>query len=152
MARVVLQSVKFKKDYMMLLAFLLFFLIVASECFLIVWLPWHVRVEGMWAKQVAQQELIERFDIIRIRARNAAGKLPKPAGAEAALICRALDRAAGYMHKYGKVLSPQQCNSFTEVLLKLNSQLSNISATKTFSGAVEFDGKVYLQKIRGIRN
>jgi len=151
MGRMPIQSVKFKKDYMMLLAFLLFFLIVGSECFLIVWLPWHVRLDGMWAKQVAQQELIERFDHIRIRARNAAGKLPKPAGAEAGLICRALDRAASYMHKYGKSLSPSQCKVFTEVLLKLNSQLSNISATKNFSGSVELDETVYLQKVRGMR-
>ena len=58
MSRKIPQAVKFKKDYMMMLAFLLFFLIVSAECFLIVWLPWHLRLEGMWAEQVAQQELL----------------------------------------------------------------------------------------------
>ena len=97
MSRKMPQSVKFKRDYMMMLAFLLFFLIVSAECFLIVWLPWHLRLEGIWAEQVAQQELIERFDFVRFRTKLAAGKLAKPAGAEAALICRSLDRAAAYI-------------------------------------------------------
>ncbi len=150
MARVILQSVKFKKDYMMMLAFLLFFLIVISECILIIWLPWHLRIDGMWAEQVAQQEVIELFDAVRSRSRHISGKLAKPAGAEAALICRSLDRMAGYMHKYGKQMSPQQCREMKDVLNKLNIQLKYCSEKKAFSQAIELDVENYLNTLRGI--
>ena len=150
MARVILQSVKFKKDYMMMLAFLLFFLIVISECILIIWLPWHLRIDGMWAEQVAQQEVIELFDAVRNRSRHISGKLAKPAGAEAALICRSLDRMAGYMHKYGKQMSPQQCREMKDVLNKLNIQLKYCSEQKAFSQAIELDVENYLNTLRGI--
>lgn len=149
MGRAVPQSVKFKKDYMMLLAFLLFFLIVATECFLIVWLPWHLRLESMWAEQVAQQELIERFDYVRFRSRAAAGKLAKPASAEALLISRSLDRAAAYMHKYSKVMDAGQCSGFMNTLRKLDVQFYAITQKKVFSQAIELDNTKYLKSLRG---
>ena len=134
---------------MMLLAFMLFFLIVASECFLIVWLPWHLRLEGVWAEQVAQQELIERFDFVRFRARAAAGKLAKPAGAEAMLVSRSLDRAAAYMHKYGKFMNTAQCRNFMDTLSKLARQFFSIQKNIVFSQAIELDNTNYLKTLRG---
>ena len=149
MSRKIPQAVKFKKDYMMMLAFLLFFLIVSAECFLIVWLPWHLRLEGMWAEQVAQQELIERFDFIRFLSRSASGKLAKPAGAEAAIISRSLDRAAAYMHQFSKVISAAQCRGFMDVMDKLWWQFNSINRNKAFSQAVELDNTNYLKSLRG---
>ena len=144
------QSVKFKKDYMMMLAFLLFFLIVASECFLIVWLPWHLRLENMWAKQEAQQELIERYDQVRMQAKSSAGKLAKPVGSEAALIYRSLDRAAGYMHKHGKSMSAAQCKTFMETVSKLMKvQFELLQKKKAFSQVIELDSTNYLKTLRG---
>ena len=149
MGRKVPQSVKFKKDYMMVLAFLLFFMIVAAECFLIVWLPWHLRLENIWAKQVAQQELIERYDQVRNQAKSGAGKLAKPAGSEAALIYRSLDRAAGYMHKYGKSMSAGQCRAFMDTVSKLGFQFDLIRKKKAFSQVIELDNTNYLKTLRG---
>ena len=146
-----IQSVKFKKDYMMGLAFLLFFLIVAAELVLIVWLPWHVKVDGMWARQVARLEVIERFDLVRSRARSLSEKLPKPAGAEAMMICRSLDRAAAYMHKKGKNMEPGQCQMFMDILNREYSQLGVIGANKPYSSSVDLDKKKYLGSLRGIK-
>ena len=150
MSRAMPQSVKFKKDYMMMLAFLLFFLIVAAECFLIVWLPWHLRLEGMWAEQVAQQELIERFDFVRFRARAAAGRLAKPASSEVLLISRSLDRAAAYMHKYSKLMSAAQCNGFMTTLSKLMAQFYAMTEKKVYSQVIELDNTKYLKTLRGV--
>ena len=152
MGRKVPQSVKFKKDYMMMLAFLLFFMIVSAECFLIVWLPWHLRLEGMWAEQVAQQELIDRFDFIRFLSRSAAGKLGKPAGSEAALVSRSLDRAAAYMHQYSKVMNSAQCRVFMDVLSRLGTHFFTINSDKVYSQAIELDSKNYLKSLRGSKS
>lgn len=149
MSKAMPQSVKFKRDYMMMLAFLLFFLIVAAECFLIVWLPWHLRLENMWAKQVAQQELIERFDFVRFQARAASGKLAKPAGSEASLISRSLDRAAAYMHQYSKEMSAGQCSQFMGTVSKLAGHFYVLAKKNTFSQAIELDKTKYLKSLRG---
>lgn len=146
-----IQSVKFKKDYMMLLAFLLFFLIVGSECFLIVWLPWHVRLEGVWARQVAQQEIVEKFDYVRSASRYNSRKLAKPAGMEAALICRSLDRAASYMHKNGKKMDPAQCQNFMDTIVKLQIHLQGLSNGEAYSKAAVFAPDKYLESLRGVK-
>lgn len=151
MAKVPLQSEKFKKDYMMALAFLLFFAIVGSECFLAVWLPWHLKLDSVWAKQVARHELVERFDYVRRISRTGAEKLPKPAGAESALICRSLDRAAAFMHQHNTRLSPRQCRIFMDVLGKQQVQYFQIAGGKTFSDSIDLDDKKFLQTLRGVK-
>ena len=150
MAQAVVESAKFKKDYMMLLSFMLFFLIVAVECFLIVWLPWHLKLDGMWAEQVAQQELIEAFDELRSRSRTASGSLSKPAGAEAALICRSMDNAAAYMHRNGKIMSPQQCKKFNDIITKLHAQFGAIAAGRAYSKSIELNKTMYLRQLRAV--
>lgn len=152
MPQAVIESAEFKKDYMMLFSFLLFFVIVAAECFLIVWLPWHLKLDGVWGRQIAQQELIESFDYLRSRSRSASAKLAKPAGSEAALICRSMDRAASYMHRYGKSLTPQQCKKFKDVITKLMAQYGVIAAGKAYSQSIELDANGYLKGLRGIRS
>ncbi len=149
MAKPEIQSEKYKKDFMMMLAFLLFAAIVAAECFLAIWLPWHLKLDSVWATQVARQELIDRFDLVRGQSRLAAERLSKPADAEAILICRSLDRAASYMHKYGKKLSPAQCRIFMDVLLKLHTQYSTIAGNRAYSKNIELNKNKFLKKLRG---
>ena len=134
----------------MMLAFLLFFLIVGAECFLMVYLPWHVRLDGVWAKQVAQQEVIEFFDRVRAHSRHLSVKLPKPAATEAALICRSLDRIAGYMHKDGKKMSPAQCRELTDILVKFNNQFS-VMHQGACSQVIELDESKYIKGLRGVK-
>ena len=151
MAKIAVQSVKFKRDYMMGLAFLLFFLIVISECFLAIWLPWHLKLDSVWAKQVKRQELIDLFDMVRWRARRTGERQPKPVSSESMIICRSLDRAASFMHKHGKELSPQQCNEFMGVILKLNTPSALLFNGKAYSKVIELDSRKYVQSLRGMK-
>ena len=151
MAKIKVQSVKFKKDYMMLLAFLLFFLIVVSECFLAFWLPWHLKLDRMWAEQVARQELIDQFDGLRSHSRRLSEKLSKPASSEAALICRTLDRAASYMHQYSKQLTPQQCKVFSDALRRLQIHNGQIAANRAYSRSVKLDSSKFVRTVRGVK-
>jgi len=147
-----IQSVKFKKDYMMLSAFLLFFAIVAAECFLAVWLPWHLRLEYMWVEQVAQQELVDEFDSLRSAARKYAEKSgQKDAASEAILINRSLDSAAAYMHKNSKNLDPEQCNSFMSVLKRLRAQSVDLSRGKAYSRTEKISFDNCLKNMRGLK-
>jgi hypothetical protein len=147
-----IQSVKFKKDYMMLSAFLLFFAIVAAECFLAIWLPWHLRLEYMWAEQVAQQELVDEFDSLRGAARKYAEKSgQEDVAAEAILINRSLDSAAAYMHLNSKNLDPEQCNSFMSVLKRLRAQSVDLSRGKAYSKVSPISFDHCLKNMRGVK-
>ena len=147
-----IQSAKFKKDYMMLLAFLLFFLIVSAELFLSFWLPWHIKLDNMWAEQVARQELIDLYDMVRLRARSVAdsGSLTVNTD-EALLICRSLDRAASAMHQYGKDFSPEQCRPFMVVLQKLHVHNNRLIRNRPYSGEVELNKRIFLRRMRGVK-
>ena len=150
MAKIKIESAKFKKDYMMLLAFLLFFLIVASECFLAVWLPWHLKLEKTWAEHVARQELIDLFDKVRAGSRRGGERLPAPSSEESILICRSLDRATGFMRQYGHSLEPEQCRNFMDVLNRLYTRYRYIAKSNAYSRIVNFSANGYLKKLRGI--
>ena len=152
MASAKIQSVKFKKDYMMLLAFLLFFLIVSTECFLVVWLPWHLKLDSMWADQVARQELVDRFDKVRGHARHVAASAEAPCNAEGLIICRSLDRMAPAMHKNNKHLSPEQCRPPMEVLQKLHLCISRLNKKRAFSAVEELNINDYVKKLHSVKD
>ncbi len=135
---------------MMFFAFLLFFLIVGSECFLAVWLPWHLKLEKTWAENVARQELIDLFDSVRAGSRRGGERLPVPSSAESILICRSLDRATGFMRQYGHSMSPEQCRDFMDVLNRLYTRYRYIAKSNAYSRSVNFSADTYLKNLRGI--
>jgi len=151
MVKIPIQSAKFKKDVVAYFAILLFFLIVAAELFLAVWLPWHLRLDGMWAEQVARQELIDRFDYLRSRTRKAANTMPEPAASEAAMIQRSLDGAANYLNRYGEELSPEQCRIFMGCLLKLQGHFSGLNPKHPYSAEIPLDDGNFLRRLRGVK-
>ncbi len=146
-----IQSAKFKKDYMMLLAFLLFFLIVSAELFLSFWLPWHIKLDNMWAEQVARQELIDLYDMVRAESRSVADRGSLTVNTEALLICRSLDRAASSMHQHGKDLSPEQCRPFMTLIQKLHVHNNRLIRNKPYSGEVELNKRIFLRRMRGVK-
>ena len=135
---------------MMFFAFLLFFLIVASECFLAVWLPWHLKLEKTWAENVARQELIDLFDSVRAGTRRGGERLPAPSSAESILICRSLDRATGFMRQYGHTMKPEQCRDFMDILSRLYARYKYIAKSNAYSRTVNFSADGYLKNLRGI--
>ena len=151
MAKIPIQSAKFKKDVVAHFAVLLFFVIVFSELFLAVWLPWHLRIDSMWAEQVARRELIEHFDTVRAQARRSAGKLSGAAAAEALLIQKSLDKLTGYLHQYGENLSPEQCRKFMSTLNQMYRNLSKLSDQYAFSAEQPLQEAAFLKSLRGVR-
>lgn len=147
-----IQSVKFKKDYMMLSAFLLFFAIVAAECFLAVWLPWHLRLEYMWAEQVARQELVDEFDNLRGAVRKYAEGTNPDVVPEAVLINRSLESMAAFMHQNNKYLDPEQCSNFMSVLKRLRAQSIDLSRGKAYSRAEKISFDNCLNNMRGVKS
>ena len=151
MAGIPIQSAKFNKDVVVYFAVALFFLIVSAELFLSIWLPWHLRLDSMWAEQVARRELIERFDAVRGQARRIALNSPKPADGEAGLIQKNLDRLTGYLHTHGERLSPEQCKVFMRVVNQLQTHLSRLNGKYAFSAELPLDDTRFLKNLRGVK-
>ena len=149
MAKLPIQSAKFKKDVVVYFAITLFFVIVAAELFLAGWLPWHLRIDSMWAEQVARRELIETFDSLRARARSAAGKLPEPAAAEAALIQKSLDRLTPYLNLHGNRMSPEQCKECLNCLRRMHGYLSRLGNEFAFSADLPLEQTNFVKQLRG---
>lgn len=149
MAKLPIQSAKFKKDVVVYFAIVLFFVIVSAELFLAAWLPWHLRLENMWADQVARRDLIETFDNLRTQARRAAGKLSEPASDEAALTQRSLDKLTQYLNLYGTRMSPEQCKACMDCLIKLRGYLARLSDQYAFSADLPLEQKDFVSKLRG---
>ena len=58
-------SANFKKDYIAYSAIVIFFMIIFFELFMAIFIPAHLQIEGVWAKEVARQEMVNEFDSIR---------------------------------------------------------------------------------------
>ena len=134
---------------MMFLAFLLFFAIVAAECFLAFWLPWHLRLEHMWAEQVARQELIDAFDYLRIACKKYSGEQTLNAAEEAKMLSQNMDSCAAFMHQNGRKLSPEKCRDFMSILKRLQAQNAQLGKGKAYSHQKKLSYDVYLSNLRG---
>ena len=84
-------------------------------------------------------------------SRYSAERAAKPGNAEAALICRSLDRAAAYMHQYGKKMTPAQCRIFMDVIKRLHAQHGTIANGECYSRTLELSTGPYLEKLRGVK-
>ncbi|MDD3885685.1 MAG: hypothetical protein PHI35_02305 [Victivallaceae bacterium] len=70
MGEKLIQSAKFKRDYVTLSAVTVFFLIVASEVALAIALPLYVGHENVLVRQVSKLELLSAFDAVRNRCES----------------------------------------------------------------------------------
>jgi len=92
-------SANFKKDYIAYSAIVIFFLIIFFEISMAILIPAHLRVEGVWAKEVARQEMINEFDSIRNSFLRFKSK-DEYAEDEAKVIAASMNPLAKYLRQY----------------------------------------------------
>lgn len=101
-------SAKFKKDYIAYLAVFLFFLVICSEVTLAIWLPMQMRSARAWAKDAAEQRMIDVFDHTRSRYSSALGKkIDKNAENELLIIKGTLDYNARFLRTHPELNQEQ---------------------------------------------
>ncbi|MFA6714331.1 MAG: hypothetical protein WC082_05030 [Victivallales bacterium] len=92
-------SANFKKDYIAYSAIVIFFMIISFELFIAVFIPAHLEIEGVHGQEVARQEMIGRFDVIRRRFLRFRSKR-EYATDEAKIIANSLTPLADYLREY----------------------------------------------------
>ncbi|MCF6176108.1 MAG: hypothetical protein L3J71_10115 [Victivallaceae bacterium] len=100
-------SANFKKDYLAYFAIGLFFVVVAIELYMAIWLPVYLKSQDRWAIQENRQEMLDLFDGLRRKYKKL--KLSNQQGKdEVAVLVNCLDRNAIYLREYQKELNLDQ--------------------------------------------
>lgn len=89
------------------LAIGLFFVIVAIELYMAIWLPVYLKSQDKWAVQETRQEMIDRFDGLR-RAYNKLKPATKQGKDEIAVMVNCLNNNAIYLREYQMRLNIDQ--------------------------------------------
>ena len=139
-------TAKFKRDYVAWTAVVIFFLIVASELFLAVWLPVSMRRESALAVSVRRLRLVESFDNVRYRIKALAPKTPN-AKAEVGVLRWNLDLMAGYMRSYVKYLSGDELAVLQQQLNEFDAAISYLSRGKAYSKQEQLDCSVFVEQV-----
>lgn len=103
----IIQSAKFKRDYVAASAVVIFFLIVAAEIALAVSIPSYLHRENAMALQVRRLTLLKTFDGLRSQARDTAGK-NDAAVMELRLMNWNLNLLANYLRENAEFLTDQE--------------------------------------------
>lgn len=106
-------AANFKKDYLAYLAIVLFFMIVAIELYMAIWLPIYLRSKDKWAIQEDRQEMIDLFDGLRGGYRRVK-PVSQQGKDEVALIMNCLDNNAIYLRQYQMQLKLDQVMALTK--------------------------------------
>lgn len=148
-----LMSAAFKKDYIAHLAIGIFFFILIAELIMAVWLPIHLRSENVWALQVARQDMIDMFDVMRrgfivIKDNN-------QLEGEADIARKSLDKLAIYLRKYQAGLNAGQIAEIRTELNDLQSVLNRLQQQKPFSrqdriNPAEFIGRLSAEGMKPV--
>ena len=141
-------SARFKRDYVALLAVILFFLILLSEVGMAISLPLLVRHQELWERQVSKQEMATFFDSVRDGMRHVAENSKDRIAGESNLIVVALDEMAIYLRRNVDFVNQEQIN-------RINAELNRIpvfknryaSMKKPYSTQLELNVDEYLKKL-----
>lgn len=105
-------SANFKKDYLAYFTIGLFFVVVAIELYMAIWLPIYLKSQDSWAIQENRQEMIDRFDGLR-RPYHRAKSSSRQAKNEIAIIKKCLDNNAIYLREYQSKMNMEQIKALT---------------------------------------
>ena len=123
MARKIVYSAKFKRNYVAIFAVVLFLLMVAAEIALAVSIPAYMRREDVLADQVKHREMLLRFDAVRSSCSGITSK-DETLMMEKKLISDALDQLALYLRKEADRLTPEEVDEL-DALVTQAGRLTN---------------------------
>ena len=114
-----LQTANFKRDYVMMLAVVIFFGIVAGEVALAVSIPVYFVRSDLWAIEIARQSLHRSFDGLRYSSRklDESGELKDSLeGGENQLVLWSLNMMAHYLRAHRETMSSEQAAAIAREL------------------------------------
>ena len=108
-------SCRRKSDFVTWFAIIFFFVVVALELYLIIWVPIQLRREGVLQKHVAKEQMARKIDAYRNQMRHIPVSNPLNKG-EIALAQNMLDLYANYIRLYQDKLDLAEILEITSLL------------------------------------
>ncbi len=143
MAREILLSAKFKRDYVATFAVAIFFVIVAAEVALAVSIPAYLERENAMALQMRRIRLRESFDGVRHQAGRA--QAPGELGAlEVKAVSVTLNQLADYLRLHSGDLSSDEIGQMQDELNRMSAILGRLNSGKPFCVEQKLDVSLYL--------
>ncbi|MDD3154443.1 MAG: hypothetical protein PHS41_06210 [Victivallaceae bacterium] len=128
-------SANFKRDYGMIFAVALFFLIVVAEVVIAIGTPILIRQESVWAQRVARQRMISSFDYLQAMAWQ--GLKEKKLQGEASIFVATCDLLGIYLRENSGKLNAAEIASVSETLEAMQQLYQRMSTRGGFSGETE---------------
>ncbi|MDD5729050.1 MAG: hypothetical protein PHV59_10855 [Victivallales bacterium] len=138
-------SANFKKDYIAYSAVVIFFLILALELFMAIFIPAHLHMEGVWSREVARQQMIDRFDGTRRWFLRFTSK-DNNAQAEAEVIAASLTPLADYLRQYQYQLDFEEIKIIDDIVSELPKFRDHLAK----KGAYSMDCRINSEKFMNI--
>jgi hypothetical protein len=143
MAEKLQYSANFKRNYVAMFAFMLFFLMIIGELVITISIPRFVNRENAFADQIRKRELLLRFDA----ARNICRSIPEKdenIKLEKKLLSDTLDYLAIYLRRESDRLTPQDVNELDPLVTELFKIASKLKEGESFSQESKLDPSNYI--------
>lgn len=139
-------SANFKKDYIAYSAVVIFFLIISFELFIAVFIPAHLEIEGVHGKEVARQEMINRFDYNRrlfLRFKSKREYTEEEAG----IIANSLTPLADYLRQYQYRLRLNDIEEIDNIVNGLFNFYDHLLKKGAYSSNLQLDNKKFIKTL-----
>ena len=139
-------SANFKKDYIAYSAVVIFFLIIFFEISMAIVIPAHLQIEGVWAKEVARQELVNEFDVVRntflrFKSKN------EYAEDEAKIIADSMTPLAEYLRKHQYDMSFDEIEEINKAISGIRSFHDGLKNRGAYSTDIHINTKNFMRSL-----
>ena len=111
-----------RKDYVTVLAIVLFVFIVILELMLVTWLPRQLLSEALWRRDVAIAELIDLEDMLRTNIKHTLKFKSKWDDGESKMALDCLNDIAKYLRQYQTKMTKEQIRQLYLMLTKFETR------------------------------
>jgi len=139
-------SANFKRNYVAVFAFFLFFLMIVSELVLALSIPAFVRREDAFANEIRKRRMILRFD----HARHICREIQENSeiiAMEKKLLSDNLNYLAIYLRKEASKLTVDEVNTLDPLITQMYKFAGRLKSGKSFSSENRLDSSKYLDKL-----
>ena len=146
MAQKIEYSANFKRNYVAFFAFILFFLMIASELVLALSIPAFVSREDAFANEIRKRRMILRFDSARYMCREIQEK-NEIIAMEKKLLSDNLNYLAIYLRKESSRLTAEDVDALDPLVTQLYKFAGRLKNGNSFSSENRLDSSVYLDAL-----
>ena len=145
-------TAEYRKNYVSVLAVLLFVVIIIAEVTLAAFIPLAMQNENLMAAEAERNDLMLLFDQTRnecnaISGKNASGKEDNLIQLEKQLISDVLDRFARYMRNEGIRMTPQEVARVKLTVQELYKAVSRLTSGQSYSRENRLNTSNYVNQL-----